>query len=209
MDTVKRHIMDNKSPEAQSELFSWIRIEPFLIFEKKYVTFAVARMTARIRHLQPLIATTKRNGARNRFLKELIDKRYKYLNRLRHADYKCYEWILEKLDLQFKPPPMEHIEITRKSGLQRLTTIHCDNIKNARLHEYRKHLEAEQLPFLGEKLKNLEFLRAEQLDLGLEVTVTEDDIDDVRKKYEEMKAKYAEQATDEDDGESTRKWKIY
>lgn len=167
-------------------------------------------MTARIRHMQELRATKKRNGRRNKILKEMIDRRYKYLNRLRRTDYKCYEWILEKLDLQFKPPPMELFQITRKDSLRRLTNIHCDNIKNTRLDVYRKQLEAEQLPFLGEKLKNMEFLRAEQLDLGIEVTVTEDDIANVRKTYEEMKAKAAENATDEDgDGDSTRKWKSY
>lgn len=166
-------------------------------------------MTARIRHLQHLVATNTRNSKRRRAIKILVKERYEILSHLREADYKCYEWVLEKLDLQFKPPPMEPYQITRKDGLRRLTTSYCDNIKNTRLNDYRKQLEAQQLPFLAEKLKNLEFMRNEQLDMGVKVTVTEDEIADVRQKYEEMKAKQDEVPTEEVDAKSSRKWKSY
>lgn len=92
--------------------------------------------------------------------------------------------------------------------MRELTTAHCEDIRNTRLAEYRKKLEAEQLPFLSEKLKHLEFLRQEQIDLGVEVTVTKKEIDDVRKKYEDLKAKRAKEAEEQDD-DSTKKWKIY
>lgn len=167
-------------------------------------------MTARIRHLQHVINTsTKRNGAMNKFLKELIEKRGKTLKWLRRWDYKRYEWILEKLDIEYKPAPTEFIMIARKEGLRRLTNIHCDDIRDTRLVKYRRQLENEQLPFLSEKLKNLEFVRNEQIELGVDVTVTQTEIDDVRQKYETLKAKRAEDTTQDDDADTTKKWKIY
>lgn len=171
--------------------------------------FSVARMTAKIRYLQHVIATKPRNGQTNKFLKETIEKRRKWLKWLRRWDYKRYEWLLEKLDIEYKPRPEEFIMIARKESLRQLTRIHCDDIRTGRLADYRKQLEAEQLPFLSEKLKNLEFVRNEQIELGAEVTVTQKEIDDVRQKYDELKAKRAAEQPDEDDGDKTKKWKIY
>lgn len=166
-------------------------------------------MTAKIRYLQHVVATKPRNGATNKFLKEMIEKRQKTLKWLRRWDYKRYEWLLEKLDLEYKPRPDEFIMIARKEGLRQLTRIHCDDIRNSRLADYRKQLEAEQLPFLSEKLKNLEFVRSEQIELGVKVTVSQEEIDDVRQKYEELKAKRDAEQPEEDEGDKTKKWKIY
>lgn len=166
-------------------------------------------MTARIRYLQHVVNTQKRNGAIIKCLKELIEKRGKTLKWLRRWDYKRYEWILEKLDIEYKPRPQEFIMIARKEGLRQLTRMHCEDIRSTRLAEYRNQLEAEQLPFLSDKLKNLEFVRNEQIELGVQVTITQDQIDDVRQKYEALKAKRAADATEDDDSESVKKWKIY
>lgn len=166
-------------------------------------------MTAKIRYLQHVVSTTARNGSTIKHAKELIEKRAKTLKWLRRWDYKRYEWLLEKLDIEYKPRPETFIMIARKEGLRRLTQIHCDDIRNSRLAEYRRNLESEQLPFLSEKLKNLEFVRNEQIDLGVEVTVSQQEIDDVRKKYEELKAKRAEIEAEKDDEGSTKKWKIH
>ena len=38
-------------------------------------------------------------------LKELIELRKKWLKFLRKWDYRRFEWLLEKLDLVYKPPP--------------------------------------------------------------------------------------------------------
>lgn len=170
--------------------------------------FAVAQMTARIRYLQNVVNTSKCRGKILVFTKQLIDRRYMVLRRLRNWDYKRFEWILEKLDIEFKPRPQHFIMIARKEGLRRLTHAHCDDVRNTRLTEYHKQLKAEQLPFLSEKLKNMEFIRNEQLELGVEVTITQKDVDDVRQKYEAAKAEFIETATPTDD-ESTKKWKIY
>lgn len=167
-------------------------------------------MTQKIRHLQNVLNNLPhRNGPLIKFVKELIEKRHKKLNKLRKVDYRRFEWLLEKLDIEFKPQPESFIMIARKEGLRQLTRIHCDDIRNTRLEAYRKELSAQQLPFLEEKIKNLEFLRNEQIELGVEATVTKKDIDTARQQYEELKAERAKEQPEDDDGDSTKKWKIY
>lgn len=38
-------------------------------------------------------------------VKELIDKRKKWLNQMRHSDYKRFEWVIEKMGVLFKLQP--------------------------------------------------------------------------------------------------------
>lgn len=166
----------------------------------------MAILTAKIRYLQQVVQNGPRNGRINTNLKEMIEKRTKYLKYLRRWDYKRFEWILEKLDLEYKPQPEEFIMIARKEGLRQLTRLHCEEIRDKRLKEYRKTLAAQQLPFLKEKLQNLEFIRKEQIELGIDVTVTQNDIDSVRVKYDELQKKQAAEQPDED---PTQKWNIY
>lgn len=112
-------------------------------------------------------------------LKELIDKRKKFLTKLRRWDYKRFEWILEKLDLVYKAYPSYYHWVTRRESLTKLTNIHCDNIRDERLAAYRKQLESQQIEFLQKKLQNLEFIRKEQMECAVPVTVTADDIKEV------------------------------
>uniref|UniRef100_A0A182JE56 Small ribosomal subunit protein uS15m n=1 Tax=Anopheles atroparvus TaxID=41427 RepID=A0A182JE56_ANOAO len=148
-------------------------------------------MTARIRSLQEYMEKFPRQSVVKVQLKELIDKRKRYLRYLRRWDYRRFEYILEQLDLVYKPYPTHFHWITRKDSLRKLTTIHCDQIKENRLDEYRKHLESQQLDFLEKKLKTLEFVRQEQMECRVPVTVTPEEIKAVRKQYEELKEKRA------------------
>lgn len=75
--------------------------------------------------------------------------------------------------------------------MRKLTNIHCDQIKETRLEEYRRQLESQQLDFLENKLKTLEFIRKEQTECQVPVTVSSDEIKAVRKQYEELKQKRA------------------
>lgn len=109
-------------------------------------------------------------------LKELIDKRKRFLRYLRGWDYKRFEWALEKLDLVYKPYPSQYHWITRKDSLRKLTDSHCDNIRKERLLAYRKELEDQQIAFLERKLENLELIRREQQELKIPVTVSEEAI---------------------------------
>lgn len=146
-------------------------------------------MTARIRHLQEYMEKHPRNVRSKVHLKELIDKRKRFLRYLRGWDYKRFEWALEKLDLVYKPYPTEFHWITRKDSLRKLTDTHCEDIREERLKAYRKELQDQQIGFLERKVKNLELIRSEQLELKIPVTVTEDAIKIAREQLTAATAK--------------------
>lgn len=71
-----------------------------LYFDNFLVTYA----TYRIRNLQNLLQDPfmLRRGKLRSDVKELIDKRQKYLTQMRHLDYKRFEWIIEVLGIMYK-----------------------------------------------------------------------------------------------------------
>lgn len=148
----------------------------------------LARMTVAIRRMQEQLDNYPRNTKLKVALKELIDKRKKFLKYLRRWDYRRFEWMLEKLDLVYKPPPTEFHWITRKESLQKLTDAHCEQIKADRLAEYRKVLNEQKIPFLEDAIKKMEFVRKEQIDLEIPVTVTEEQIADFKRELEFLKS---------------------
>ncbi|KAH8410892.1 hypothetical protein KR222_007170 [Zaprionus bogoriensis] len=148
----------------------------------------LAKMTANIRRYQEHMEAHPRDKMIKVRLKELIDKRKKFLKYLRRWDYPRFEWILEKLDLVYKPPPTEFHWITRKESLQKLTDTYCEKIKEERLEAYHKQLQAKKIPFLEETIKKLEFVRSEQIACEVPVTVTEQHIEDVRQELAQLKA---------------------
>lgn len=160
---VQRHEQDYKSAESR-----------------------LAHMTARIRSLQEVMEKFPRNKRMKVQLKEKIDKRKRFLRILRRQDYKKFEWVLEKLDLVYKDYPEAYFRIERKASLRKLTKIHCDDIKQQRLDEYRTELEAQQLEFLEQKIKNLEFIRNEQIACKVKVTVTPEEIEESKKRHKEL-----------------------
>lgn len=136
----------------------------------------------------------------------MIEKRKRLLKYLRRYDYKRFEWLLEKLDLLYKPEPLKRFNVYRKESLIRLTDIHCDTVRDQRLTKYRQELEAQQVDFLADKLKKLEFIRKEQIELGVDLTVSEEDIDAVRKQHDELKKEREEAMKGVD---TSTKWKMY
>lgn len=62
-------------------------------------------MTADILHFQGVVQKHPYNKKLKVFLLELVAKRKKYLRKLRRWDYRRFEWILEKLNLIYKPDP--------------------------------------------------------------------------------------------------------
>lgn len=126
-------------------------------------------------------------------LKELIDKRKKYLRILRIWDYKKFEWLIEKLDLIYRPYPEHFHPIARKESLRKLTQIQCDNTRQERLDKYRKELQSQQLGFLENKIKNLEFIRNEQIECKVPVTVSLEMVNDAKKAYEKLKQQRQEE----------------
>ncbi|KAF7269349.1 28S ribosomal protein S15, mitochondrial [Rhynchophorus ferrugineus] len=166
MEQVKRHEFDSGSIETK-----------------------LARWTGYIRAWQELMQRFPKDKRLKVCLKELIDKRKKHLKYLRRWDYKKFEWILDQLNIVYKPPPSEFRWVTRRESLVKLTDKYCEDIRKTKLDEYKALLEAEQPAFLEEKIRTLEFIRDEQKDCGVEQTVSEEEIEDVRKQLEELKAK--------------------
>lgn len=67
--------------------------------------------------------------------------------------------------------------------------MHCDDIRQKKLDEYRNLLESQQGPYLKEKLEALKFIRSEQIELQVPITVTEQDIKKVEQMLEEWTIK--------------------
>lgn len=118
----------------------------------------------------------------------MIDQRKKHLKYLRRWDYKRYEWLLENLNIVYKPFPAEIHSVTRKYSLRQLTQKYCDEIRQEKLVTYKLQLESEQTAFLEEKVQALQFIRDEQMKCNVEVTVTQKEIEDVKKQLEELKS---------------------
>ncbi|XP_015181333.1 PREDICTED: 28S ribosomal protein S15, mitochondrial [Polistes dominula] len=163
IELVKRHGSDRGSPEVM-----------------------IAAMTAEILQLQENAVNNIRDKREKVFLRELIDKRNKYLRKMRKWDYKRYEWILERLNLFYKALPTDNTPAYRKDSLRKLTQKHCDKIKQAKLDAYKAQLKQEQKTFFKDKVEKLIFIRKEELELGLEPTVTEDDIERARGQLNEV-----------------------
>lgn len=151
-----------------------------------------------IRNLQTVWETLPKENKRMKvYLKELIDKRKKHLKYLRRWDYKKFEWLIENLDIQYKPPPNYFHWITRKESLQKLTTKYCEDIKKERLEKYRASLDSEKPTFLEEKIRLLEFIRDEEKECGIDGTVSQEEIDNVKKQLQELRNKNKKDEDDE------------
>lgn len=80
-------------------------------------------------------------------------------------------------------------KLTRKESLRKLTEMHCENIRQNKLTDYRNLLESQQGPFLRQKLEAFKFIRSEQIELQLPITVTEQDIKKVEAQLEDWQIK--------------------
>lgn len=155
----------------------------------------IAAWTGSIRSMQETMNQYKRDQVLKVHLKELIDKRKKRLKFLRQWDYKKFEWLIEKLNIVYKPSPLDAHPVTRKDSLRKLTKQYCDNLRNEKLEAYKKQLQEEQPKFLEEKIRTLEFIRDEQQRLNVPLTVQQEEIDSAKKLLKEMQEKRAREAT--------------
>lgn len=150
------------------------------------IELKIARWTGVIRAFQEVMERFPRNKVTKVSLLHLIDKRKKNLKHLRMRDYKRFEWLLEALDIVYKPAPGYH-RVERKSSMRKLTDNYCEGIKQERLDAFKQLLKTEQPAFLEEKIRSLEFIRNEQIQCGVEVTVSLEEIDAVKKQLQEFK----------------------
>ncbi|KAL0118009.1 hypothetical protein PUN28_008999 [Cardiocondyla obscurior] len=162
MALVKRHKLDDKSSEAK-----------------------IAKMTSDIYQLQKDVLKQPTNKVIRIKLLETIDKRKKILKLLREKDYRRFEWVLEKLNLVYKPTPELPLKINRETSLERLTEKHCNELVQEKLDAYKTELKQLQKDFYIEKMKKLMFIREEELACGLQPSVSEEDIAYAKQKANE------------------------
>ncbi|KAJ9579932.1 hypothetical protein L9F63_004405 [Diploptera punctata] len=139
----------------------------------------IAKMTGAIRSMQQIMEDSPRSKHIKVQLKELIERRKKFLKYLRRWDYKRFEWVLEKLNLVYKSPPSHFHWITRKDSLRKLTDKHCEDVKKERLAAYKASLDAQKIDFLREKIEKLQWIRKEEEECGVEPTILQEEIEKV------------------------------
>ncbi|XP_058794490.1 small ribosomal subunit protein uS15m [Phymastichus coffea] len=142
----------------------------------------IAKMTVRILQLQEHQKIFWQNKKTKRILKELIDKRNKCLKFLRRQDYPRFEFLLERLNLIYKPCPEDKQPLDYKSCTTRLMEKYCDKIVKEKLANYRQELESQQASFFKEKAEKLEFIRNEEIACGVTPTISEEEIEAAKQK---------------------------
>lgn len=153
---VRRHRLDVKSVEAK-----------------------IARWTVIIRNMQVHYSKFPHDGKTNASLKEIIDFRKKRLKILRSLDYKKFEWLLEQLDLMYKPPPTKFERVERKKSMKWLTAQYVENVRQKKLDEYKEVLNSRKTEFLQSKLATMKAIIEQEKSLGVELSFTSKEIEDV------------------------------
>jgi len=163
IQSVQRHPRDFSSPEVK-----------------------IASLTIKIRNLQHELIELYpyKNQPMKAYLTRQVTSRRKALEQLRKHDYKKYEWLLEKLNLLYKPMPwdapkgvlLDKENIARKASIERLTDLWCSELRRHRLKAYQDDLEKQQVIFLRDKAEKLKRILEDEKKLGLELTVTEEQI---------------------------------
>lgn len=162
---------------------------------------SIAALTVRIRNRQRVLVDLYpyKNQPFKHVLTHLISSRRKLLSHLRATDYRKFEWLLEKLNILYKPPPafFDGERVERKASIERLTDIWCQELKENRLKGYRRKLEEEQPKFLRMKAEQLRFIMNEEKELGIEPTVTEEEITACISRAEEIEKINADEDQEE------------
>lgn len=84
--------------------------------------------------------------------------------------------------------------MTRKDSLRRLTEEYCKKVKTQSIEAYKKTLNAQKLDFLQNKIEKLKWIRNEEIECGVEPSVTDIDIERVKEQLQVLKmAKEAEE----------------
>jgi len=179
-------------------------------------------MTVKIRNAQALMPVSipiRRSHLDRTRLKELIEKRKKYLNQLRLKDYRKFEWLIEVLGILFQPFPeyvacrnivLQYLKnsdligtsfnsfsrflkerVERKKSITRLTDMYCEAIRQKRLNEYKDDLDSQKIPFLEEKLATLRSIKGDEDSMNIPCSV-EKEIQDTVKRLEVLNNSFME-----------------
>ncbi|KAL1460600.1 hypothetical protein WDU94_012573 [Cyamophila willieti] len=166
VDAVRRHEMDETSREV-----------------------LIAKYTVSIRSLQEHYKAKPLDKLHKVFLKELIEKRNKHLRLLRMENYKTFEWLLDELNIVFRPGPSILNKVWRKESLRLLIDKHINDTKTARITALRNKLNLEKIDFFKKKAQFLEYTLEQEKKYGREATVTDEDVKQAWDKYEELAEK--------------------
>nr|CAG4645650.1 EOG090X09BQ [Lynceus sp. MCZ IZ 141354] len=134
-------------------------------FDSGSRTAAITALTIRIRNLQLHTFAMKKDKVATRFLKEMIDRRNKFLRQLRLRDYRRFEWLLQELQIRHKALPTKAVFLTKKQNTIKLTQKYCDDLQARKMTEYRNQLEEERKQFAKEKEAALKWIEKEEHDL--------------------------------------------
>ncbi|XP_066966408.1 small ribosomal subunit protein uS15m isoform X1 [Macrobrachium rosenbergii] len=129
----------------------------------------ITMLTCKIRNLQEVLLKNKKDKPARCRLIELIARRKKLMKHLRRMDYKRFEWLLETLNLEYKPFPTAYHWITRKDSLRKLVQLHKEDIRTKRLEEYREVLKSKEESFLKEKAETLEWIAKTEAELKIPI----------------------------------------
>jgi len=175
---VQRHPRDFRSPEV-----------------------VITLLTIKIRNAQHAMIQQwpYNNQPKKHHLTHLVSSRRRMLYNLRERDYKKFEWLLEKLNMLYKPMPWDtphgtvgvKENIERKKSVEKLTDMWCEELKQHRLTAYRRQLESKQPEFLRRKAETLQDILDTERELGLPETVSEDDISSCVAQASEVEARLA------------------
>jgi len=146
-------------------------------YDNESMEFKVTWATWRIRNIQDIfmtVPTQQRSPYLKRSVKELIEKRRKWLNKMRHEDYKRFEWIIEVLGVVFKNLPEKPTRIERKTSINVLVNLYCNELRDKKMLEYKALLEEEKVPFLKTKLETLMAIRADEESINIPSSVDQD-----------------------------------
>jgi len=172
------------------------------------IEVCIALKTVKIRNAQHELIKQwpYKNQPMKHRLTHMVSSRRNMLRILRESDYKKYEWLLEKLELLYKPMPWDaepgidvKENIERKKSIEKLTDMWCDELQRHRLTAYRKKLEAQQPEFLRRKADTLEKIMKTESKLGIKVTVTEEEVEECKRKAAEIEERLKKEKEEEEE----------
>lgn len=71
--------------------------------------------------------------------------------------------------------------------MTQLTTIHCEELKDKKICEYRKKMDQQKVPFLEKKLQNLRWIRDQEKTFKLPETVNSEMIEECEKQLRKVR----------------------
>lgn len=104
------------------------------------------------------------DGKNKSILLEAVNRRSRYLRRLREWDYNKFCWVLEKLNLDYVPHQLQR-RTTRKELFQILTMKDAMEIRKAKFEKYYAQLKGKQEEFLLRKAKELADIDTEEKEI--------------------------------------------